>query len=561
MAERIPRSRSSKSVRLQQWAEENEHFLDQLDEILVGELQSSRSSPQKPFSRSKPTLSPGMFMKYVDNDEDGFSDVDPARLNMENLRISQAKHSNDYRSLPATTSSPIRRKSLSDYSEDTETDITEMNDDFVEADDIFGKEESGIYSNGGSGHHKADTSRVSQMLAKKKRQLQKEADLEDRELFLRYRKQHGEEVNTLKLKDLRFQPDTNLDKDALENERTVNYEYTRDDYESFEDGFDDIDHIGPEKLRLFRPPAIPHKMSMPLFPNLLKLSKQAKFRLTMDLEAAIRNEHPIFNSSNKLISKLGRMPSFHSKHDLEAFQHDDELYSMEQKKKALLEKYMEISEKQKQLRTSPRKKHLPTKHGVGLVRYLNDRSTVPSVGGNGAMKFNPRTKRWEGNDYELMRFEDDHTRNHPSLITREDFDVRGDTIKSSMKYDADNMRWVNLDEADEVENNVFFDVPDLEPNDIPRYRAPSDRGVSTFTQRTVLTVSSDKSGLSASAGDEFQLTPKLLAKFQKEEAKIRKKTHHWFGSNEHYRVDRPRTLGEEHGWEIRKMVMDNPANE
>lgn len=604
--DRISSMRSSKFAKLQKWNEEEERkdgdFLSELDNddlFPVDELQTLRISdtqipnPTPPIrnKKSRPSLSPGMFMQYTEKQDEELSfdeDVED-RLNVENLRLNQMKHAYpdlDHKFLPANTSSPIRRRSLSDYSEDTETDITELNDeDFEEIDDIFGKEESGIYSSGGKDSHRGEFSKASEILAKKKVQLQKEADYEDEELVQRYKGHHGDEVNTLKLKDLqRFQQESNLEKDALENERTVNYEYTRDDFESFEDGFEPNSpgKIEPERLRQFQTSAtdgrrIQHKVSMPVFPNSLKPSKQSKFKSTMDLAGILeKNDHPVFNNSNKLIRKLDRMPSFHSRKGLQAALEDDEAldYNMELKKQELLEKYMEITEKQKQIRSSPKKKLSsmksigPSKRGVGLVRYLNDKSAVPAVSPSVKMKFNAKSKRWEGNDHELLRFdEEEHpsSRKQPSLITLKEFDKRGDTFKGHMKFDAENLRWINLDERDEVENDVFDDLPDLVPNDIPNYKTAaknflSDRGVSTFTQRTVLSVSSDRSSaLSATAGDEFVLGDKLLAKFQREELKVRKKTHHWFGSNEHYRTDRQKPFESEYFWEIRKMVMDNDS--
>lgn len=573
------------------YANDNDLFpIDEMRTLRLNQGGISDFTPPK-LERPRPTLSPKILLNYAENNDEEltFSDDEvPDRLNSQNLKLNQAKHARmDSGILPATllTSLPIRRRSLSDYSEGTQTDITEMNEeDFEELDDIFGKEESGIYSSGGQNPHMADTSRAGEQLSRKKKQLQQEAEIEDQELYLRYKKSHGDDVNTLKLKDLhRFQQESILDKDALENERTVNYEYTRDDFESFEDGFDLNlpTKIEPSKLRQLQSSTtdnrrIQHKMSMPVFPNSLKLSKQSKFRSTMDLAGSLNNnEHPVFNNSNKLIKKLGRMPLFHNRKELDDVldQQNEELnYNMERTKKELLEKYMEITEKQKQMKASPRKTgpamervKSALRSGVGLVRYLNHKSAAPVVSGNGRMKFNARTKRWEGNEHDLLRFDEqnhDTIRKHPSLITSQDIDKRADTIKGNMKYDAENLRWINMDEDD----NVFDDLPDLEPNDIPHYQMPpptivGERGVSAFTQRTVSTVSSDRSSaLSTNAGDEFQLNPKLTAKFQKEEAKIRKKTHHWFAPNEHFKLDRQKPFSSEYYWDIRKMVMDDDNN-
>lgn len=595
---------SAKRTRLQQWGEsENDDFLAQLDDendvptenfqtLKLGAPTGSLPglSPPLKLPAARPTISPGMFMRFVEPEHEEMSfeqDYSDHHFNMENVKMNQCKQalmSRDPKLLPGTLLSalPLRRRSLSDYSEGTDTDITEMNDeDFEELDDIFGKEESGIYSSGSTKASNAENvSRASEVLLRKKQQLQREAEIEDHRMYQRYRRQHGDEVNTLKLKDLKsYRLSPNLNKDPLENEHTVNYEYTRDDFEVFEDGFEgDLPRrLEPSKLKQFQSSlrSLSHKVSLPSFPNTLKASKPTKFKSTMDLAGHLRDadEHPIFNKSNKLIRKLDRMPSFHIKRTerVELIAADNEKLEadMELRKKQLLEKYMEISEQQKILRSSPTRKLKQThpRKGVGLVKYLNDKLAVPTTAGNENMKFNAASKRWEGNEHDLVRFEDDipETKKQPSLITRAAFQNEGETLKGNMRYDPENMRWVNLDVVEE-EENVFDDVPDLVPNDIPQYlipRAPSkhmlnERGVSTFTQRTVLTVSSDRSSAkSTSAGEEFQLNAKLLARFDKEEQKITKKTHHWFGPNEHYHTDHSKAFNPEYFWDIRKMVMDN----
>ena len=72
----------------------------------------------------------------------------------------------------------------------------------------------------------------------------------------------------------------------------------------------------------------------------------------------------------------------------------------------------------------------------------------------------------------------------------------------------------------------------------------------------MLTASTASTANSA-AGEEFALSTKLMAKFEKEEQKIRKKTHHWFGANESYHLHGRGHFDADYYWEIRKMVMDN----
>lgn len=583
-----------------QWGNHNNDDLYPMDdEFKTLKISSSGFSGINPPARqvkARSSLSPSLIIKYGESeDEDlSFGDFDAGVFNAENLKLSQQKHallSSEVKFLPGTlsTTSPQRRKSLSDYGEDTDTDITsEMDeDDFEEIDDIFGKEESGIYSSGGKVSNFGNFSKASQALTKKKQQLQQEAELEEEEMVERYRRLgHQGEPTTLKLKDLKNAqraPNSQLDQDALENERTVNYEYTKDDFESFEDGFDLNIPIKfeAEKLKQFQSSRantgrLQHKMSMPNFPNSLKASKPTKFKSTMDLAAILDSQHPVFNNSNKIIRKLDRMPSFHNNKE-RAKSHtpnDDELnHNMELRKKQLLEKYMEITEQQKNLKTSPKKSRRPqvrekqsTRKGVGLVKYLNEKSAVPATSSNGKMKFDTASKRWEGNEHDLMRFEENETiqpKKQPSLITVLDFQPHKEKLKGNMMYDAENLRWVNLDKVEE-EDLIFDDLPDLVPNDVPQYKpsgsklALADRGVSTFTHRTTLTASSSSSALGRTTpGDEFQLLAKLMSRFEKEEVKIKKKTHHWFGTNEHYKIDRPRAFNGEYFWEIRKMVVDD----
>ncbi|KAM9899263.1 hypothetical protein OXX79_005830 [Metschnikowia pulcherrima] len=557
--------------------------------------------------REKKTVSSAGLARFVERDDDELSFGEDVQI--DNLR-GHAFSPNFLSPGTGSLTSPVRRHSLSEFSESTDTDITEINDeDFEEIDDIFGKEESGIYSSGGTRASKKSTGpgRAREVLLQRKQQLEEEAKAEDDELFRRFKSRDGQtggyfdmaadEVNTLKLKDLRLFTSSKPHHDTLENDATINYEYTKDDFESFEDGFvgDLPSVIRQDKLSHFHTDAPAHgrplsrKASMPVFPRSLKASGPTKFKSTMDLGHAFgesSSEHPLFNNKNKIIRKLDRMPSFHIKKSqappsLPHVSSKEDLldYNMELHKKQLLEKYMEISEKQFQLRSSPKKKSSnrklqdkPAKKGVGIVRYLNNKSTAPLMTGNDKMKFNPGSEKWEGNEHELLRFDDNNDdglvgkrQKQPSLITVDQFRHQKKNVKSNMVYDAENLRWVNKDALDEQQENVFDDLPDLVPNDIPRYNpsaqppsrlAAAGRGVSAITQRTVSTASSASTANSA-AGEEFALSTKLMAKFEKEEQKIRKKTHHWFGANESYHLHGRGHFDADYYWEIRKMVMDN----
>lgn len=554
---------------------------------------SNLSKPPKPqFIR--PSLSPGHLMKFQesDNDEEMSFAKDFDENDVFNERNIQA-HPFLEKNSPGTASnvSPGQRRSISDYSEGTNL-TSEMDEgDFEEIDDIFGKEESGIYSSGGRSNQ-ANASRASQVLLEKKKQLQRKAEAEEAEMYERYNHQKRPEepvVNSLKLRDMNHRNQNGqpgIDQDALENEKSVNYEYTKDDLEAFEDGFD---LNGPltfnkDKLLHFRSSTgterqLLREMSMPNFPRSLKSMKPAKYKSTMDLAAVANDGHPFFNNRNNIIRKLNRMPSFHNPNaevhnaPQQANNLQDSLdQDLELRKQMLLEKYMEITEKQKKLRTSPRKprandqepvKAGPRKKPVGLVKFLN-RDSVPATDSNGKMVYNAASKRWEGNEHDLMRFDDafdpTHPRKQPSLIRKQDFLPKEGKIKKNMRYDPENLRWVNLDKSDE--ENIFDDLPDLEPNDLPQYHTPeppANRGVSTFTQRTTLTTSSDRSsavGRNNNVGQEFHLQPKLINRFEKEEARMKRKMHHWFAPHEHYKVDVPKNFTGDYFWEIRKMVVE-----
>lgn len=486
--------------------------------------------------RGKPSLSPhgGLqnLQKHMEHDDMfddlEFDDLQPPVITKEP------------RLLPSPTIltlSPKRRKSLSEYSEDTnDTEVTSHlgDDDFEDLDNIFGNEESGIYSNAGA---------VKQHLLRKQQQLQSEAETEERELYSRYKK--DEEVNTLKLKDFRY--------DEEVDEKTVNYEYTRDDFERFEEGFnvDEPIKFDTAKLSRFKRELAP-KMSMPNIRQASNSGNLKKFQSSSNL-ARSTGSHPVFNNNNKIIRKLDRIPSFYHKEterpDVHRANRD-----MEKQKQQLLSKFMEISEKQKRLH-SPSRTHqklalgLPkkaTSKKIGIVRYLNE--GVPAYDTRGRMRFNAAAERWEGNDIDLVKF--DAVTTNPKLITRNDFENK--KIHGNMMFDADNLRWVNLDPDDDV----FGGVPNLDDQSpvraVSKQRPvspvrPDTRGASTFTQRTVSSADTEVSE-EKEEGFEFQLGDRLLERWYREEAKIHKKTHTWFQQETTFTTD--------HYWEIRKMVVE-----
>ncbi|QRG38184.1 hypothetical protein FDK38_002583 [Candidozyma auris] len=572
---------------------QNDDLFGLEDEFGTLRLSPHKQIDPKPPSESinqKPSLSPGFMMKFVEPEEEHLSfdkDFDANDVfNPRNLlKQNQAFVTPKANPSPGTASntSPVRRRSLSDYSEGTDTGLTsELDDgDFEEEiDDIFGKEESGIYSSGGRSNS-ANLSKAGQVLSTKREEFQRQAEKEEAEMYERYNKLKQADVNTLKLKDHHgFSPTNPNHLDALENDGTVNYEYTRDDNEAFEDGFELDQPLDLEISKLRRSVrssskrrTLEREMSMPNFPKSLEPSRPTKFKSTMDLNGASRSNHPLFNDDNDIIKKLNRMPSFHQQSRPQ--KNDDEINrDMELRKKELLEKYMEITERQKKLNTSPKKNKnfnrdsASKRRGVGLVKFLNQGNNVPVVNANGKMKYNHANQRWEGNEHDLVRFEkyeNQQQAKKPGLIRKQDFQTRMEEVQGNMRYDAENLRWINTDEDDMENERIFEDLPDLEPNDIPQYSQPQfnfdiqGRGVSTFTQRTISTTSSDRSSAIGrqNVEAEFQLSARNLSRFEKEEAKIRRKTHTWFAPKEQYRLNRLNKFTGDHFWEIRKMVCED----
>lgn len=603
-------------------------------------------------AKSRPTLSPhNMISRYTESPEqesfDDFLEItsDNAIQSLSMSLATQLQKGNSPREIhlspsptSMSTSSPKRRKSLSEYSEGTDdTDVTSHFDDedFENLDDIFGNEESGIY--GARSKQKAHDSAVIKAqnhLSMKQRRLRDAAELEELELYQKYNrtKQDMEEVNTLKLKD--FNHYNKLEDDVLENDKTVNYEYTKDDFEVFEDGFDlhgPID-FNVNKLKQYsegknsfgisnksnsRHPVVTSKMSMPNFrkSGSANFKNVKKFKSSINLEKALQNdfdEHPVFNNNNRLIRKLDRIPSFYQKNDNQPNIHlENNVESQKQASKSieiqrqqLLNKFMEVKEKERRLKPgyfnplNTKKKITETpKKGthrkIGLVRNLNSLS-IPVASESSKMKFNYKSGIWEGNDIELMKFEDfpnaagptnNLSQAKPGLITSQDFDMKNKKIHGNMIFDLEQLRWINLDHEDDLD--IFGDLPNLEQNNhsspnrmpsrqtagmtvkkSPMKKTESMRGVSQFTQRTTSTNSTnsnsensitDEEDSGQMEGYEFNIPDKLIEKFEKEEAKINKKIKNWFNSRQHYKIDNqnPVQYNHDYFWEIRKMVIED----
>lgn len=475
--------------------------------------------------------------KYQELEEEDFDDD----MEFDGNKFEKLKYEprpDDIKISPGTvsTSSPRRRKSLSEYSEETnDTDVTSQfnDDDFEDVDNIFGDEESGIYSSGSKNY--GNQSRLNEQLMNKQRKLQNDAEIEEQELKKKYnRLQNQSEINTLKLKD--------LNNDIDDQGRTINFEYTRDDFENFEDGFD----LDAGKLKSFK-----KKHSMPNF-NSHKLKDMKKFKSSNNLSL---NKNPKFN--NKVFSRLNRIPSLQQLNESDQPQHQQQHQqlprnndkqalheamaqnqSLSMNKHKLLQKYKEFDKQQRQtneqIKTMKKSISEPAnRHNkkIGLVRYLNDIPNAP----NDKMRFNKDLKKWEGNDHELMKFNNNIKK--PSLIKMNDF--KPESNESNMIFDEKNLRWINK-QGDNDESDIFKDVPDL----------PPPRGVSLFTQRSISTANEFEE-----EEEEFNIPPKFIDRFLKEELKIAKKTEYWFNNHETY--DLSSDFNYDHYWEIRKLVMDN----
>ncbi|KAG5416764.1 BFA1 [Candida metapsilosis] len=427
----------------------------------------------------------------------------------------------------------ITRDALSEYSEENDTDITSelSQDEFEGWDECFSKNQS-IYQ------------QMNQRLIAKKVAQQKEAEREQREL-LEYKQSKGmkdDPNQTLKFRNGvaidggagaaagHKLTSTNLSMlDHLENDKTINYEFSRDDNDEFEDGFDGDFEESIQKIKQYQQQqpyqssrnmgsaakhGLLNKQSMP---SLAKNSTNAikKFKSTMDLTGDTLHEHPsehqqqqqqaqqqppaTFNFNNRVISKLDRIPSFYNKPRIP----DPE------SRMQLLDKYAERKDQKakdktnasikagvdargvpKDTRTGDAQNHHHRHHHphkkMGHVRYLNNKEGIRANGEplgtnyvipkSKSMVFNKAQNRWEGNEVDLLRFEQ-----KPSLITLKEIEPVGKEIvnrdkldalddddddddfpgmkrQGNMLYDDVNLKWINLDQDDEY---IFDDIPDL----------------------------------------------------------------------------------------------------
>lgn len=501
-----------------------------------------------------------------------FSPMDSISTSSPKLSLMTGKGPRQFHSMQKN-SKFVTRKTLSEYSEGDDTDETsQMNDEeFENLDDIFGIQEASAYE------------KIQRKLQSKQFQLQNDAEKEEAELQTRMNQQRQQAGHTnidanmtLKLKD--FNLHTHLSQrnlnshNQLDNENTIDYEYVPDELEDFEDGFDSnfeskLSTMKSHKLTRFH-------SSSKLNPSSEQKQRERiasikRYKSTMDFAGQnSKGEEvvpPKYNFDNRVKSRLDRIPSFYNKPK-----------DPNKAKQSYLNKFQESDLLEKEA-TKNRHPNQQTS-SVGLLRYLNNNTivTIPVIPANINMKYNSASLNWEGNDIDLLRFENLHK---PSLITLDDVTIKAkDTYNNvfpkdtnNMKFDKENLRWINANEDDE---SVFNEIPDLEDNSnkkrisyklssppkiknpIHELQSPMNmRGSSQFTQRS-LSTNTDKSD-DEIEDDEFQIPDKLLERFMKEEMKITRKINHWFRVDEIYDYAKPtRNSNLDYYWEIRKMVID-----
>ncbi|EDK43285.1 conserved hypothetical protein [Lodderomyces elongisporus NRRL YB-4239] len=522
----VVKARTSKADLLKRYA-------DSQEDELFGDVEHVDFLPRSPSkTTSKMRLASASLSPHVDEDGVDTLRVDQLRLNTHNLPLFQLTPKNEEspgtssptksnKSTKSTKSSGKRvtRDTLSEYSEENDTDITSefSQDDFEGWDDCFSTK------NDSQSQNQSIYQQMNQRLIARKVAQQKEAEREQQELMqLSEMKKNNYNSNrfllknnnspnqTLKLKDPQRLTNENLSLlDQLENERTINYEYTRDDLDQFEDGFDDDFEESIQKIAIPPPPSssslssrrirvpITHqslynnagsrdmahglrkllnKLSMPsLARNNVATIK--KFKSTMDLHEKIDEdleefeqlEQPKFNHNSKVIKKLDRIPSFYNK--------PLSLVNNVRNKNQILDQYKETKLPSKLSRQHHHHHHHhyhhPGQHGqmskrMGQVRYLNNNSVtnadIPTPQKNQTMRFNKQKSVWEGNEVDLLRFE-----KKPSLITYRDIEPRNkyhgtglaQKRQGNMLFDEINLRWVNLDDEEELN---FDDIDDGDDN-------------------------------------------------------------------------------------------------
>ncbi|KAK6461979.1 hypothetical protein DFJ63DRAFT_314606 [Scheffersomyces coipomensis] len=521
----------------------------------------------------------------------------------------------------------VTRDDLSSYSEGDDTDITSQLDDeeFEDIDNIFGSDESGIYN------------KMNKILIAKQLKLQQESELEEVEILKKKQVPQLHDPNgTLKLKDFQQINGTSINinnnnninhtltdrnltlLDQLENERTINYDFVRDDFENFEDGFDNNDFDTKIKHRPGPPPtsgSIRNKVSMPSI--LKKANTQSsiqsirKFKSTVDFGGIINNnndddeEDRGYNYNNKVIRKLDRIPSFYNSRPVSEESTNQKQLLINKYKEAergVHRKRQQQQQQQQQQHTQQYKTHETGRTKMGTIKSINSVMSNNTISQNSNMIYNYGENRWEGNEIDLLRFENLHK---PSLITLNEVKLNqanripttSNDKHTNMIYDKENRRWINLDEEDN--ESIFNDIDDLDdykrplptqpssssqqqqsqqfwdndyklssPPKMPKsfssnnLRSPiSRRGLSQFTQRTVSSsVEENEDEGHKGEYSEFMISNTLFEKFQKEEIKIVKKIHNWFNHEESYdfiNYNNGELFNRDYYWEIRKLVIEN----
>lgn len=412
------------------------------------------------------------ILKRYSEDEDIFGDAEGIDYNnVETLRMNmipkQLHALLPLFALTGNSSIPerrITRETLSEYSEENETDLTsELSDqDF----------DWGELNKNGSVFQEMNQRLIATKVAQ-----QKEAEREQRE-FAQRRKGDYDPNQTLKLKDFNKLTNENLSLfDQLDNEKTVNYEYTRDDFEDFEDGFANNFEA---KLRV-----------QPSMPTLRQSAPKLKKY----------NSYAEFKCDNRVRLKLERIPSFYHKPQ-----------TILNNKDQVLNKYKE------------NKTYHPHHKKMGTVKCLNNDTEITlAYPSNNNMKYNAKKNCWEGNEIDLVRFE------KPSLIPHNVAKLSAKDGK--MVYDKEKLKWIST-EADQEDDNIFDDIPDLVEN---KLQSPV-RGVSQFTQRSMSSAASNRE--QNTSVPDFGLSSKIIEKFQREELRIERKINHWFiGSTNEFNRD------------------------